>query len=83
MLDALSFAEIDGQHMELLCARTVMSVLTTVATGDGSPGSNGDGTASSTPAGNSGLLATAGSLARPLLSDQALKCDLTPVDWSR
>jgi hypothetical protein len=75
MSDALSFAEIDGQHMELLSARTVMSVLATGATGDG--------TASSTPAGNSGRLATTGALARPLLSDQALKRDITPVSWRR
>lgn len=29
MSDALSFAEIDGQHVELLPARTVMSVFST------------------------------------------------------
>ena len=40
MSDALSFAEIDGQHVELLPARTVLS---TFAMGGGRGGSGGDG----------------------------------------
>jgi hypothetical protein len=34
MSDALSFHEIDGQHVELLPARTVMSMFTTAEGGD-------------------------------------------------
>ncbi|MGH3834987.1 MAG: hypothetical protein ACRDSF_04690 [Pseudonocardiaceae bacterium] len=40
MSDALSFVEIDGQHVELLPARTVMSVL---AMGGGDGGKGGAG----------------------------------------
>jgi hypothetical protein len=42
MFDAMSFAEIDGQHVELLPARTVLSMF---ATGGGSHtgGAGGDG----------------------------------------
>jgi hypothetical protein len=40
MSDALSFAEIDGQHLELLPARTVMS---TFAMGGGDGGTGGAG----------------------------------------
>lgn len=42
MSDALSFAEIDGQHMELLPARTVMSTFT-MGGGDGGTSSGGNG----------------------------------------
>jgi hypothetical protein len=38
MSDALSFADIDGQHVELLPARTVMSMF---HAGDGGQGGNG------------------------------------------
>jgi hypothetical protein len=38
MSDALSFVEIDGQHVELLPARTVLSMF---STGDGGHGTNG------------------------------------------
>ena len=37
MSDALSFADIDGQHVELLPARTVLSLF---SLGDGDGGSN-------------------------------------------
>jgi hypothetical protein len=40
MSDALSFVEIDGQHVELLPARTVMSLF---STGGGSGGKGGAG----------------------------------------
>ncbi len=40
MSDALSFAEIDGQHVELLPARTVMS-LCHAGGGDGGQGGHG------------------------------------------
>ena len=40
MSDALSFAEIDGQHVELLPARTLMSTFRTGG-GDGGTGGNG------------------------------------------
>ena len=40
MSDALSFAEIDGQHLELLPARTVMSTFT-MGGGDGGTGGAG------------------------------------------
>jgi hypothetical protein len=42
MSDALNFAEIDGQHVELLPARTVMSMFNTVG-GGGRGGNGGDG----------------------------------------
>jgi hypothetical protein len=41
MSDALSFAEIDGQHVELLPARTVMSTFRTGGGGDGGTGGKG------------------------------------------
>ena len=41
MSDALSFVEIDGQHVELLPARTVMSLLHTGGGQDGGRGGNG------------------------------------------
>jgi hypothetical protein len=41
MSDALSFVEIDGQHVELLPARTVMSMFTLGEGGDGGTGGNG------------------------------------------
>lgn len=36
MFDALSFAEIDGQHVELLPARTVLSLFSASGGGEGS-----------------------------------------------
>jgi hypothetical protein len=41
MSDALSPTEIDEQRAELLPARTVMSIFTTDASGNGSSGNNG------------------------------------------
>lgn len=42
MSDALSFAEIDVQHLELLPARTVMSMFALIGQpGDGGTGGNG------------------------------------------
>ena len=41
MSDALSFAEIDGQHVELLPARTVMSMFVVKGGGDGGHGGAG------------------------------------------
>ena len=41
MSDVLSFVEIDGQHVELLPARTVMSMFTLSEGGDGGTGGNG------------------------------------------
>jgi len=38
MSDALNFAEIDGQHVELLPARTVMSMFTAGSTTGGAGG---------------------------------------------
>ncbi|MBV9061001.1 MAG: hypothetical protein JO296_18770 [Pseudonocardiales bacterium] len=38
MFDALSFAEIDGQHAELLPARTVLSLFSTGGGGGGQKG---------------------------------------------
>jgi hypothetical protein len=52
MFDALSFAEIDGQHAELLPARTVLSLFSTSGGGGethSSSNCNGNG-------GNSGVL---------------------------
>ncbi|MGH3785836.1 MAG: hypothetical protein ACRDRG_04645 [Pseudonocardiaceae bacterium] len=49
MSDALSFAEIDGQHVELLPARTVLSLFST-----GGGGKGGDGGAAAPPAANYG-----------------------------
>ena len=47
MSDALSFAEIDGQHVELLPARTVLSLVAMGKGGGdggaGGPGGNGRG----------------------------------------
>jgi hypothetical protein len=44
MSDALSFAEIDGQHVELLPARTVLSALGSFAVDqDAIAGAGGDG----------------------------------------
>ena len=47
MPEALSFTEIDGQHLELLPARAVMSMLVT-GYGTGSKGATGGDEASST-----------------------------------
>ncbi|MGH3865485.1 MAG: hypothetical protein ACRDQ4_04960 [Pseudonocardiaceae bacterium] len=41
MSDALSFGEIDGQHVELLPARTVMSMIVVRGGGDGGRGGSG------------------------------------------
>jgi hypothetical protein len=41
MSDALSFVEIDGQHVELLPARTVMSMFRAGGGGDGGQGGAG------------------------------------------
>jgi hypothetical protein len=43
MSDALSFAEIDGQHVELLPARTVMSMFVVGKGGGGDGGKGGAG----------------------------------------
>ena len=43
MSDALSFVEIDGQHVELLPARTVMSLLRTGGENGGRGGNAGEG----------------------------------------
>jgi hypothetical protein len=43
MFNALSFAEIDGQHVELLPARTVMSVFLNGKSGGGDGGNGGAG----------------------------------------
>ena len=53
MSDALSFTEISGQHVELLPARTVMSMFATgTGTGDGGQGAASDSGSSSKPDGN-------------------------------
>ncbi|MBV8540509.1 MAG: hypothetical protein JO063_05185 [Pseudonocardiales bacterium] len=41
MSDAVSFAEVDGQHVELLPARTVMSMFIVKGGGDGGKGGAG------------------------------------------
>lgn len=41
MSDALSFADIDGQHVELLPARTVMSMFRACGCGGGESGGDG------------------------------------------
>jgi hypothetical protein len=43
MSDSLSFAEIDGQHVELLPARTVMSMFVVKGGGGGDGGKGGNG----------------------------------------
>ncbi|HET9254385.1 MAG TPA: hypothetical protein VFO16_04170 [Pseudonocardiaceae bacterium] len=43
MSDALSFVEIDGQHAELLPARTVMSLVHTGGCNGGKGGTGGNG----------------------------------------
>lgn len=45
MSDALSFAEIDGQHVELLPARTVLSMVSTCGCNSGGHGGGGGGNA--------------------------------------
>ena len=48
MSDALSFTEISEQHVELLAARTVMSMFATgTGTGDGGQGATSDSGSSS------------------------------------
>ena len=42
MSDALSFAEIDGQHVELLPARTVLSMFAMGGKGSNTGGAGGD-----------------------------------------
>jgi hypothetical protein len=54
MSDALSFAEVDSQHVELLPARTVMSLLHTDASG-GRGGNAGKGGAGGQGRGGIGL----------------------------
>lgn len=44
MSDALSFAEIDGQDVELLPARTVLSLFSAVGGNGGIAGDGGNGT---------------------------------------
>jgi hypothetical protein len=56
MSDALSFAEIDGQHVELLPARTVLSMFSA----GGSGGSSGCGCGTSTSASTAPSTGTAG-----------------------
>ena len=41
MSDAMSFAEIDGQHVELLPARTVLSLFSATTSGGGRGGNGG------------------------------------------
>lgn len=41
MSDAMSFAELDGQHVELLAARTVLSMFSAAADAATSPGGFG------------------------------------------
>ena len=55
MSDALSFAEIDGQHVELLPARTVMSTYTMGGCCDGGGGDGGHGGAGGSGQGGIGL----------------------------
>ena len=43
MSDGLSFAEIDGQHVELLPARTVLSLFSAGCCKGGNGGDGGDG----------------------------------------
>lgn len=43
MSDTLSFAEIDGQHVELLATRTLLSLLSTGGHGGSSHGDGGHG----------------------------------------
>ena len=43
MSDALSFVEIDGQHVELLPARTVMSMFSAGSSNCGCSANHGDG----------------------------------------
>ncbi|HEX5348324.1 MAG TPA: hypothetical protein VFW64_14655 [Pseudonocardiaceae bacterium] len=43
MSDALSFAEMEGQYLELLPARTVMSMFTAGCCGGGDGGGGGNG----------------------------------------
>ncbi len=44
MSDTVSFAELDGQHVELLPARTVLSMFSAGDAGTASNGTNGTGT---------------------------------------
>lgn len=89
MSGSLSSAEIEEQHLEMLPARTVMSIFTTDASSSGSggdTGSNNDGSSGDTTNPDGGLtngLDLSNVAKGLLLSDQALKCDITPVDWSR
>ncbi|MGH3770105.1 MAG: hypothetical protein ACRDRW_01670 [Pseudonocardiaceae bacterium] len=53
MSDVLSFAEIDGQHIELLPARTVLSLFS--AHGAGRGGNGGQGGAGGTGRGGLGI----------------------------
>lgn len=55
MSDALSFAEIDGQHVELLPARTVLSMVSTPAGPKGGDAGNGGPGGKGGPAGTGGV----------------------------
>ncbi|MBV9143531.1 MAG: hypothetical protein JO115_21900 [Pseudonocardiales bacterium] len=55
MSAALSFAEIDGQHVELLPARTVMSLFSAGHEGGGRGGNGGWGGAGGTGRGGLGI----------------------------
>ncbi|MBV8539804.1 MAG: hypothetical protein JO364_16190 [Pseudonocardiales bacterium] len=55
MSAAVSFAEIDGQHVELLPARTVMSLFTAGGGGAGRGGNGGQGGAGGTGRGGLGI----------------------------
>jgi hypothetical protein len=57
MSDALSFVEIEGQHVELLPARTVLSMFRSVVGGGGDTGSAGAGGTSGTGGAGSGKAA--------------------------
>jgi hypothetical protein len=59
MSDALSFAEVDGQHVELLPARTVLSMFRAVVGGGGDAGNAGAGGTSGTGGAGSGKAALA------------------------
>jgi hypothetical protein len=51
MPDALSLAELDGQHVELVPARTVLSLFVS----DGSPGDGSDGRGAGSTITNDGI----------------------------
>jgi hypothetical protein len=72
MSDTLNFTEIGTQHIELLPARTVMSIFRTAPAGgtSTSPTSGGAGASGSTPASGKGtFLEALGQLATAFLKD--------------